>query len=136
MPFSLGRTPDQNEIECPQCGAIFPYHYSACPNCGRNLYEPEDELEEEKKDIIPPPSPIAKLKLLWKKITGQNYTAEELFGVSLDNAFLYDQLLQLVHGDHKIANRLIDFEQKIKPKNSRKQHIQNAIDRINKDKKS
>ena len=61
MPFSLGRTPDQNEIECPQCGAIFPYHYSACPNCGRNLYEPEEELEEEKKDIIPPPSPIAHL---------------------------------------------------------------------------
>ena len=32
-----------NELECPHCGATFHYELTSCPNCGVNIYFPEDE---------------------------------------------------------------------------------------------
>jgi hypothetical protein len=32
-----------NELECPHCGATFHYELTRCPNCGVNIYFPEDE---------------------------------------------------------------------------------------------
>ena len=36
-----------NELECPHCGATFHYELTRCPNCGVNIYFPEDEEEGE-----------------------------------------------------------------------------------------
>jgi len=36
-----------NELECPHCGATFHYELTRCPNCGVNIYFPEDEEDGE-----------------------------------------------------------------------------------------
>lgn len=36
-----------DEIECPHCGAKFHYELTRCPNCGVNIYFPDEEEEEE-----------------------------------------------------------------------------------------
>jgi hypothetical protein len=32
-----------SDLECPHCGATFSYELTRCPNCGVNIYFPEDE---------------------------------------------------------------------------------------------
>jgi putative membrane protein (TIGR04086 family) len=34
---------DDNEIECPYCGATFSYELTRCPNCGRSVYPLDDD---------------------------------------------------------------------------------------------
>jgi hypothetical protein len=36
-----------NELECPHCGATFHYELTHCPNCGVNIYFPDDEEDGE-----------------------------------------------------------------------------------------
>lgn len=36
-----------NELECPHCGATFHYELTRCPNCGVNIYFPDDEEDGE-----------------------------------------------------------------------------------------
>jgi hypothetical protein len=36
-----------NELECPHCGATFSYELTRCPNCGVNIYFPEEEEDGE-----------------------------------------------------------------------------------------
>jgi DNA-directed RNA polymerase subunit RPC12/RpoP len=36
-----------DEIECPHCGAKFHYELTRCPNCGVNIYFPDEEEEGE-----------------------------------------------------------------------------------------
>jgi hypothetical protein len=36
-----------SDLECPHCGATFSYELTRCPNCGVNIYDPEDEEEGE-----------------------------------------------------------------------------------------
>jgi len=45
MPFSLDPQPAENEIECARCGAHVYIGLSRCPECGVNLFEPEDEID-------------------------------------------------------------------------------------------
>ncbi|MAT45585.1 MAG: hypothetical protein CL609_24915 [Anaerolineaceae bacterium] len=141
MPFSLGETADMNEIECPRCGEIFHFDYSRCPNCGLNLYEPNSEfepLEKIESNFLSPKklSFFSRLKNYLKQITGQKYTAEEVFGASLDQAFLFNDLLQRVGGDRQTVNRLIQYEYSLKPKATRRQCIQSAIERLEQDQRS
>ena len=49
MPTSIDPQPAENEFECANCGAYFHYELTRCPNCGVNLYEPEDETESIKE---------------------------------------------------------------------------------------
>jgi len=35
------------DLECPHCGATFSYELTHCPNCGVNIYAPEDEEDGE-----------------------------------------------------------------------------------------
>ena len=56
LPTNLDPGPAENEIECARCGAHFYYELTRCPNCGVNLYEPEDE-EEERRATARRPSP-------------------------------------------------------------------------------
>jgi hypothetical protein len=50
MPTSIDPQPEEDELECARCGAHFYYGLTRCPNCGVNLYEPEDENEESEDD--------------------------------------------------------------------------------------
>ena len=36
-----------NELECPHCGAKFHYELTRCPNCGINIYFPDEEEDDE-----------------------------------------------------------------------------------------
>lgn len=36
-----------SDLECPHCGATFHYELTRCPNCGVNIYFPEDEEDGE-----------------------------------------------------------------------------------------
>jgi hypothetical protein len=42
MPTSIDPEPAENEIECARCGAHFYYELSRCPECGVNIYEPDE----------------------------------------------------------------------------------------------
>jgi len=36
-----------SDLECPHCGATFSYELTHCPNCGVNIYFPEEEKDGE-----------------------------------------------------------------------------------------
>ena len=134
MPFSLDPQPKENEIECARCGAYFYYELTRCPECGVNIYEPEDDLEEtipnnhsHQKGIID------NIRELIHRLIGKPYSAEEVFGDSLDQAVLYNDLLTKVSGDHLVAERLIEFEQGLAPDDNRVAWIENAIQRWERD---
>lgn len=39
---------DPSEIECAHCGETFYYELTRCPNCGRSVYQPEeDDIDDE-----------------------------------------------------------------------------------------
>ena len=80
MPTSIDPQPADDEFECAKCGAYFHYELNRCPNCGVNLYEPDDDFSQN-------PVPIRKgifekfsewLRLLFKK----PYPVDELFGAA------------------------------------------------------
>lgn len=124
MPTSITPEPAENEFECANCGAYFHYELTRCPNCGVNLYEPEDETEK--------PGPrragvFSKLKDAFHNIFNKPYPADEIFGDALDQAVLYNDLLQKVGGNRAAVDRLIEFERNAEPRSTRRKWIQNAI---------
>jgi len=56
LPTSIDPQPGENEFECANCGAYVHYELTRCPNCGINLYEPEDE--DRSPDATSTSSPI------------------------------------------------------------------------------
>ncbi|MFC1996753.1 hypothetical protein ACFLXI_03985 [Chloroflexota bacterium] len=134
MPFSFDPPPDENEIECARCGTYFHYELTRCPECGVNIYEPDDEidieyLENTSDRSTPLDNLFNRIRKIFGRFTGKPYSAEEVFGDSLDQAVLYDDLLSKVGGDHLVVERLIEFEQKQKPNSNRKTWLENAIER-------
>jgi len=141
MPTSIDPPPGENEFECAHCGAHVYVELTRCPNCGVNLYEPDDNLEE---DLSYPPEVSRQLRggLLDKvsaalhRLTGKPYRAEEVFGDALNQAGLYDDLLRKVGGDPAVAERLIDYERRQSPQATRMVWLQNAIQRWEDDNQS
>lgn len=127
MPVSIDPQPGENETECARCGALFYYELTRCPECGVNLYEPEDDPEEYSDGYIMSGGLIAKVEQIFRRLLGKPYTAEDVFGDALDQSILYNDLLVKVQGDHKVVERLIDIERKNKPNNTRLAWIQDAI---------
>jgi predicted nucleic acid-binding Zn-ribbon protein len=130
MPTSITPEPGENEFECANCGAYFHYELTRCPNCGVNLYEPEEETER--------PSPrgggvFDKLKDIFYNIFNKPYAADDIFGDSLDQAVLYNDLLQKIGGDRAVVERLIELERAISPTSTRRGWIQSAIQRWERD---
>jgi hypothetical protein len=138
MPFSLDPQPQEDEIECGNCGALIYYGLTRCTECGINLYEPEADAEGEAEDglwddSLPRRGFLTRLVDLFRELTGRPFSAEEVFGDSLDQATLYGELLRKVGGDPEVVERLIQFERKQTPDGSRFQWIQNAIRRWDRD---
>lgn len=135
MPFSVDPQPGENEIECGRCGAIVYDQLSRCPNCGVNLFEPEDEemFDTARRHEHPSQTWIGRLGVWLRGIFRKPYSAEEVFGVALDQGFFYNDLLQKVGGDHEVAERLIEFERQRQPGATRISWLKAAIERWQRD---
>ena len=133
MPTSIDPQPAENEFECARCGAYVHYELTRCPNCGVNLYEPEDETEASSYSPPQGGGMFDKLKDMLHKVFNKPYTADEVFGDALDQTVLYNDLLQKIGGDRTAVERLIDFERGRLPHATRMVWLKNAIQRWEKD---
>lgn len=140
MPTSIDPQPAENEFECARCGARVYYELTRCPNCGVNLYEPEDEPDDFDSRSTPTaktyrPGITEKIGAFFRQITGKPYRAEQVFGDALDQAGLYNDLLLKVSGDRAAAERLVDYESQQLPDATRREWLENAIRRWEQDNK-
>ena len=103
MPTSIDPEPGENEFECANCGAYFHYELTRCPNCGVNLYEPEDETEGTEKPSPREHGVFNQLKHAFHKVFNKPYSADEIFGDALDASILYNDLLQKAGGDREVV---------------------------------
>lgn len=132
MPTSIDPPPGENEIECARCGAVFHYELTRCPNCGVNIYEPEND-EQQHPGLAGKPGPVGRMTRFFRRLFGEPHPADELFQSALDQAALYNDLVRKTGGDPAAADRLIDFERGQTPQQTRAQWIQNAIQRWERD---
>ena len=132
MPFSIDPLPKDDEIECARCGTYFYYDLTRCPECGVNIYEPDDDeyISAESKQ---PNGLVSKIQNFFRRIFAKPYTAEEIFGHPLEQALLYDDLLRKVGGDEFVVERLIALEKEESPNGTRTVWIKNAIQRWERD---
>ena len=82
------------------------------------------------------PGVFTRIGDLFHRFTGKPYPAEQVFGDALDQAELYNDLLRKVGGDHDAAERLIDFERRQSPNATRKEWLQSALQRWERDNRS
>ena len=136
MPTSIDPQPKEDETECARCGAYFFYELTRCPECGVNIYEPDEENEYERNssgEKYTQNNIYEKVKDFIQRVLGKPYSADDVFGDGLNQAILYNDILQKVSGDHTIVERLVEFEKKQKPGGNRMIWLQNAIERWNRD---
>jgi hypothetical protein len=134
MPTSLDPQPGANEIECARCGAIFSLELTRCPQCGVNLYEPEEPEPQRPGTFHPHPQGVAaRLADFLRRLAGQPHPAEELFNQSLQQAGLFNDLLRKTGGDRAAVERLIDFERQQRPNGTRIQWLERAVKRWEQD---
>jgi len=130
MPTSITPPPADDELECGRCGAHFHYELTRCPNCGVNVYEPDDDPDR-------PRTPRKKLgdrfDDLVRRVTKKPYAVDELFGASINQANLFDSLLAKAGGDRAKAERLIEFERGQFPQGNRLVWLERAIQRWERD---
>jgi hypothetical protein len=74
-----------------------------------------------------------KLNDIFHKVFNKPYSADEIFGDALDQAVLYNDLLQKVGGDRAAVDRLIEFERERAPKSTRRKWIESASQRWERD---
>ncbi len=130
MPTSLDPQPGENEIECARCGAIFSIELARCPQCGVNLYEPDDDGGRKPRAFQPHPQGFsAKIGDFFRRLTGQPHPAEGLFNQSLQQAGLFNDLLRKTGGDRAAVERLIAFERQKLPNATRTTWLENAVKR-------
>jgi hypothetical protein len=136
MPTSIDPQPLEDDIECARCGAYFFYELTRCPNCGVNIYEPDDDYEAEIEGLIqssPRDGVLRSILNCLRRYFGESDLAEELFASSQGQRALYDDLLRKVGGDKAAVERLITFENKRNPDGNRTQWLQQAIWRWERD---
>jgi hypothetical protein len=128
MPTSLTPPPKDDEVECGNCGAYIYHDLVKCPNCGVYLDEP-NEPEENRPKFRPKSKLALKIESVMRKLRGEAHPAEELFTGALREAALFDDLLRKVGGDRSTVERLIAYEKQLNPRATRLSHLQNAIQR-------
>ncbi len=133
MPTSIDPPPADDEIECARCGAHFSMELTRCPNCGVNLYEPEEDSEAKtEKSRRARKSLGERLEGFFQRVTKKPTRADELFEAALRQAELFDDLIRKA-GDREAAERLVEFERRRSPQGNRIRWIQNAIQRWDRD---
>ena len=133
MPTSITPEPGENEFECANCGAYFHYELTRCPNCGVNLYEPEEDTDSLDNPAQHRAGLFSKLKHAYHTLFHKPYSADEVFGDALDASIAYNDLLQKVGGDRATVDRLIEFERAKAPQSTRRVWILNASQRWEQD---
>jgi hypothetical protein len=128
MPTSITPPPKDDEVECGNCGAYIYRDLLKCPNCGVYLDEP-NETEEERPKFRPKSKFALTVESVMRKLRGEAHPAEELFTGAMREASLFDDLLRKVGGDRSAAERLIEYERRLKPGATRLVCLQNAINR-------
>ena len=136
MPISIDPPPADDELECGRCGAHFYYELTRCPNCGVNIYEPDDETDQPSGQSASQSNLGARIDGFIRRFTKKPYPVDELFGVSINQAELYENLLMKVGGDRATVERLIDFERQQHPQGNRITWLTNAIQRWERDNRS
>jgi predicted nucleic acid-binding Zn-ribbon protein len=141
MPFSLDRQPEDDELECARCGAYFHYQLTRCPNCGVNIFEPDlDEGDTDREWFDDSRESRAglhrRLDDFVRRIFRKPYRFDEVFGSAIDQAVLYDDLLQKVGGDRSIVERLLAYERQKHPDGTRSSWLQSAMRRWERDNRS
>jgi hypothetical protein len=132
MPTSLDPQPAENEIECGRCGAYFFYELTRCPNCGVNVYEPENDPQTSRPPIVSENW----FSTLWRRLFHKPHPADELFGAAINQAALFNNLLAKVGGDRTTAERLIEFEGQENPQGNRIAWLNQAIQHWERDNRS
>ncbi len=138
MPTSIDPPPADDELECARCGAHFHYELTRCPNCGVSVYEPDEELDQPNTSSSrvqgrAQVSIGARLDGFIRRFTKKPYAVDELFGASINQADLFDNLLIKVGGDREKVERLIDLERRQSPQGNRMVWLQNAVQRWERD---
>ncbi len=104
-----------------------------CPNCGVNLYEPEEDFDAKGKKFHPVRKSLGeRLDGFFHRVTKKPYKADELFGAAIRQAELFDDLVRKA-GDREAAERLVEFERRQSPQGNRIRWIQSAIERWDRD---
>jgi len=133
MSLKFRTGPAENEIECALCGALFSYELTRCPNCGASLYAVELGEQEPDERSSGQVGLLNSLRYAVHAVFQIPYSAEEVFGDSLNLAALYEQLTEKLGGDRSAAERLVDFEQQLLPSATRFACLRNAIQRLEAD---
>ncbi len=136
MPTSIDPLPADDELECARCGAYFYLELTRCPNCGVNIYEPEDFDEIEHSTLEHSSSPgtglISSLSHFLRNAFASPQSDKAIEEINEQNV-LYDNLLIRLNGDHDIAERLIAFEKRRSPHGDMTMWIEDAIRRWQRD---
>ena len=132
MPFSIDPPPKDDEVECGRCGGYFHYELTRCPHCGASVY-PEDDPGEASSRRPGQESLSARLDGLIRHFTRKPYQVDELFGASINQADLFEDLRLKVGGDRQKAERLIEFERRQQPQGNRLSWLTSAIRRWERD---
>jgi predicted nucleic acid-binding Zn-ribbon protein len=138
MPTSIDPPPADDELECGRCGAHFYYELTRCPNCGVNIYEPDENSDQNYSTSSRAPGKPrkglgARLDGFIRRFTKKPYAVDELFGASINQAELFDNLLVKVGGDREKVERLIEFERQQYPQGNRLVWLKDAIQRWERD---
>ncbi len=138
MPATIDPPPADDELECGRCGAHFYHELTRCPNCGVNIYEPDEEFDKRNTNSSRAQNRArngmgARLDGFIRRFTKKPYAVDELFGASINQAELFDNLLIKVGGDREKVERLIDVERQQFPQGNRMVWLQNAIQRWERD---
>ncbi|HET9906697.1 MAG TPA: hypothetical protein VFQ23_08645 [Anaerolineales bacterium] len=129
MPTSLTPPPQDDEVECGNCGAYIYHGLLKCPNCGVYLEDPVDTELNEPPRFRPKSKLALMIESIVRKIRGEPDYAEELFTGVLREKALFDDLLRKVGGDRSAVERLIEYERGKTPNATRLTCLQNAISR-------
>lgn len=133
MPTSIDPPPRDDELECGRCGAHFYYELTRCPNCGVNIYEPDEDADQPGAQSSQRSSLGTRIGGFIRRFTKKPYAVDELFGASIDQAELFENLRSKVGGDGAIVERLIEFERKQDPQGHRIAWLTRAIRRWERD---
>jgi len=129
MPTSITPPPADDETECGNCGAYVYVGLVKCPNCGVYLFDPVETEPVERPRSRPRSKLALAIESVLRKLRKEPHPAEELFIGALQEAILFDDLLQKVGGDRSVVERLIEYERQKHPNATRLTCLQNVIGR-------
>ena len=134
MPVSIAPPPAENEIECARCGAYVDMSLSRCPNCGVNLYEPEDDEDYARPVYQGSGDFLSKAKTFFRRKLGlETHPAEMFVAEAHRQISLYQDLLRKVGGEKDVVERLVAFEKHLAPDATRITCLENALRRWEQD---